>query len=64
VMERNVAPPITDAMLQQSVTSLLERSRQGDVEATAFLFELAAAQRDKAKQQQVTPTTAASVKQQ
>ena len=58
VMERDVAPEITDAMLQQSVASLIERTRQGDVEATAFLFELAAAQREKAQQQKQQPATA------
>jgi hypothetical protein len=49
VMERNLSPAITDAMLQESTTALIERARQGDAHAAAFLFELAAAQREKAK---------------
>src|SRR4051794_40196752 len=33
VMERHLAPPVTDAMLQQTVSGLLDRARQGDAEA-------------------------------
>ena len=62
VMERNAAPEITDAMLQASVTSLIDRAKQGDPQAAAFVFDLAAAQREKARQQ-VTAAPAGTDKQ-
>jgi hypothetical protein len=55
-IELKVAPTVDDAMLQGTVEALLARARQGDAEAAAFLFELAAAQRDNAKR--MAPSTA------
>ncbi|HZN64029.1 MAG TPA: hypothetical protein VFB66_01925 [Tepidisphaeraceae bacterium] len=46
--ERDVAPPVGDATLRQTAVQLIERAKQGDVEAAAFVFELAEAQRTKA----------------
>src|SRR5690349_6854785 len=37
VMEQKAAPEITDAMLQATTTALIERARQGDPEAAAFV---------------------------
>ena len=47
-IERNVAPPVDDAMLQATVRALIDRAKQGDVEAAAFVFELNAQQREQA----------------
>jgi hypothetical protein len=49
VMDRGVAPPVTTELLQTTVDALLERAKRGDPDAAAFVFELAAAQREKAK---------------
>lgn len=59
VMERDVAPQVTDDMLRTTTAALLERATRGDADAAAFLFELAAAQREKAQLQAATtaPTT-------
>jgi hypothetical protein len=51
VMNRGVAPPVTNELLQASVDALLERAKRGDPDAAAFAFELAAAQREKGAQQ-------------
>ena len=45
--ERDVAPPVGDATLRATTVQLIERAKQGDVEAAAFVFELAEAQRNK-----------------
>ena len=58
VMERDVAPQVTDDMLRTTTSSLVERATRGDVEAAAFLFELAAAQREKAQAQSATTPAA------
>jgi hypothetical protein len=50
VMDRGVAPPVTSDLLRTTVDAMIERARQGDTEAAAFVFELAAAQRAKAQQ--------------
>jgi hypothetical protein len=47
-IERDVAPPVDDAMLQATVRALIDRAKQGDVEAAAFVFELNAQQRERA----------------
>jgi glycerate kinase len=48
-VERKVAPTVDDATLQNTVDALVTRAKQGDAEAAAFVFELAAAQRQNAK---------------
>ena len=58
VMERDVAPQVTDEMLRTTTASLVERATRGDVDAAAFLFELAAAQREKAQAQAATTAPA------
>ena len=58
VMNRGVAPPVTDDVLRTTVHALLERARQGDPDAAAFAFELAAAQREKQPVQAATTTGA------
>ena len=48
VMERpDVAPVVTDAMLQSATAALVDKGVKGDPDGAAFLFELAAAQRAK-----------------
>jgi len=48
VMERpEVAPVVTDAMLQAATAALVDKGLKGDPDGAAFLFELAAAQRGK-----------------
>ena len=48
VMERpDVAPVVTDAMLQAATAALVDKGVRGDPDGAAFLFELAAAQRGK-----------------
>ena len=42
--ELGVAPKVSDEVLEQTVRSLIARAHQGDAEAAAFVFELAAAQ--------------------
>ena len=49
VMERDVAPRVTDEMLRTTTAALLDRAAKGEPDAAAFVFELAAAQREKAK---------------
>jgi hypothetical protein len=51
VIERDVAPQVTDDMLRTSTAALVERATRGEADAAAFLFELAAAQREKANAQ-------------
>jgi hypothetical protein len=51
VMNRGVAPPITQATLQTTVDALIERAKHGDPDAAGFVFELAAAQRTKPQTQ-------------
>jgi hypothetical protein len=51
VMDRGVAPAITQGTLQTTVDALIERAKHGDPDAAAFVFELAAAQRGKGSQQ-------------
>jgi hypothetical protein len=48
-MEQKVAPTVDDVMLQATVDALISRAKQGDADAAAFVFELAAAQRENAK---------------
>ena len=55
-IEQKVAPAVNDAMLQATVDALIDRAKQGDAEAAAFVFELAAAQRENAKDK--APSTA------
>jgi len=58
VMERKLAPPVTDDMLKQTVAGLLDRARQGDADAAAFVFELAAAQQAQATGTSTAPGAA------
>ena len=55
VVERDVAPTIDDTTLRTTSDSLIARAKEGDVEAAAFDFELAAAQREKAKASAAAP---------
>ena len=47
--DRNLVPAIPDSTLAELASTLIRRAREGDVEAAAFVFELAAAQRTKAQ---------------
>lgn len=58
VMERKVAPQVDDQTLRATVEALLERAKKGDVDAAAFVFELASEQRVKAPAGTATTTTA------
>jgi hypothetical protein len=49
VVERDAADPIDDFTLRAAARALIDRAKEGDPEAAAFVFELAAAQREKAK---------------
>ncbi len=45
IVEMDLAPELDEATLAAVTQAVLERARQGDVEAAAFVFELAAMQK-------------------
>jgi nitrogen regulatory protein PII len=49
--EMNVSAKVSDEQLEQTVRALVARAHQGDADAAAFVFELAAAQRAKVPRQ-------------